>query len=318
MASVAMRHKADVIYASSGPLTIAIPALIAKMMRRIPMVFEVRDLWPDLPIAIGAIRHPLLIRLARRLERIAYHGVAHVVALSPGMKEGVLRRGVAAHKVTVIPNSCDLDLFDVPVEQGLVFRQRLGLTPSQPLITYAGSFGYMNRVEYLVEVALEMRHLDPTVHFLLVGFGAHKQKIEDYARQRGVLNVNLTVMSSVAKEDMPAVLSATTIATSLFLPIQEMWHNSANKFFDALAAGRPIAINYGGWQAQLLEKHQVGIRIADTNPALGAHQLARFLSDVDRLQVARLNARQLARTEFHRDVTADQLEAVLQQAIESQ
>ena len=318
MTLVAMRHKVDVIYATSGPLTIAIPALIAKWVQHIPMVFEVRDLWPDLPIAIGAIKHPWMILLARRLERIAYHGAAHVVALSPGMKAGVLRQGVSADKVTVIPNSCDLDLFDVSVEQGLQFRKRLGLSPSQPLITYAGSFGYMNRVEYLVEVALEMRHLDPTVHFLLVGFGANKQKVEEYARQRGVLDVNLTVMSSVAKEDMPSVLSATTVSTSLFLPIQEMWNNSANKFFDALAAGRPIAINYGGWQADLLEKHQVGIRLADTNPSLGAHQLARFLGDVDGLQAARHNAHQLARTEFHRDVTANQLETVLRQAIELQ
>ncbi len=114
----AIRQKADVVLATSTPLTIAIPGLLARLRHRIPMVFEVRDLWPELPIAVGALKNPLAKTGARWLEWIAYHSSAHIIALSPGMAEGVIRRGIPSNRVTVIPNSCDLDLFDVTPEQG--------------------------------------------------------------------------------------------------------------------------------------------------------------------------------------------------------
>src|SRR5690606_18879084 len=97
-----MRHRADIVYASNAPLTIAIPALWAKLLHRIPMIFEVRDLWPEMPIAMGALRNPILKWLARGLEWIAYHAANHVVALSPGMAEGVRQRGIPADRVSVI------------------------------------------------------------------------------------------------------------------------------------------------------------------------------------------------------------------------
>ncbi|MHA1360538.1 MAG: glycosyltransferase [Candidatus Helarchaeota archaeon] len=88
------KFKADIVFATSTPLTIAIPALVAKFWHRIPIVFEVRDLWPELPIAVGALRHPLSKILARALEWMAYHASAHIVALSPGMAEGIMSRGI--------------------------------------------------------------------------------------------------------------------------------------------------------------------------------------------------------------------------------
>ena len=101
----------DVVFATSTPLTIALPAVAAARKLKRPMVFEVRDLWPLLPIAIGALRSPVTIALARWLERFAYRNADRIVALSPGMAEGVVATGYDPARVHVIPNSCDLDLF---------------------------------------------------------------------------------------------------------------------------------------------------------------------------------------------------------------
>jgi glycosyltransferase involved in cell wall biosynthesis len=307
--------KADVVFATSTPLTIALPGIYAARRQGIPMVFEVRDLWPELPIAVGALRNPVLKWAARLLEWIAYHASAHIVALSPGMAEGVMQRGIPGERVTVIPNSSDVELFDVPPEREDVIRERLGLSPDQPLIVYTGTFGLINGVSYLVELAAAMREIAPEARFLLVGKGAEVPKVTQRARELGVLNHNLWIWGPVPKAEMPDVLAAATVATSVFVPLKPMWNNSANKFFDALAANKPIAINYGGWQADLLQETGAGIVLPPEDVGRSALLLADFVRDTDRLQKVSAAARDLAYTRFSRDILASELEAVLQGAV---
>jgi glycosyltransferase involved in cell wall biosynthesis len=310
-ASMAASIPSDVVFATSTPLTVAIPGIAAKLRRRIPMVFEIRDLWPDLPIAVGALRNPLSKGLARLLEWIAYHASDHIVALSPGMAEGVCRRGIPASRVTVIPNSCDLELFNVPREKGLLIRERLGLAPEQPLVIYAGTFGAINGVEYLVHLAAAMRSAAPDIRFLLVGSGACLKSVEQQARDCGVLNKTLWIWDPLPKEEMPNLFAAATIVTSAFLPFEPMWNNSANKFFDALAAAKPIAINYGGWQADLIRETGAGIVLPPDDANEAARLLADFAKSKRLLQKASAAAHELALTRFARDKLAAELESVL-------
>lgn len=306
----AIASRVDVVFATSTPLTIAIPGITAKLWNRVPMVFEVRDLWPELPIAVGALKNPLAKAAARGLEWLAYHCAAHIVALSPGMAEGITQRGISPDRVSVIPNSCDWDVFDVPSKRGEHIRAKLKLKPSQPLIVYTGTFGLINGVDYLVKVAAVMRKIAPEVHFLLVGDGAKKDAVIAEAQQAGVLEQNLTIQPPLPKTQLVDIFAAATVATSLFVPLKPMWNNSANKFFDALAAGKPIAINYGGWQADLLNDTGAGIVLPPDDPIAAACELASFVQDKARLQAASVAARHLARTRFDRDMMARQLEAI--------
>ncbi|MGC9357532.1 MAG: glycosyltransferase family 4 protein, partial [Anaerolineae bacterium] len=309
---------ADVVFATSTPLTIAVPAMFAKLWHRIPMVFEVRDLWPELPIAVGALRNPLGKLLARGLEWSAYHASAHIVALSSGMAEGVMRRGIPPSRVTVIPNSCDLDLFNVPAENGRWVREKLGLESEQPLIVYTGAFGLINGVGYLVDVAAAMRDIAPDVSFLLVGRGAEVEKVTAQAQELGVLNQNLWIWAPLPKAQVPDLLAAATVATSLFIPLEPMWNNSANKFFDALASGTPLAINYGGWQAELLEKKAAGVVLPPEDLVEAAQRLADFAHDEERLGIAARACRQLALGPFNRDLLYVELERVLRNVVYSE
>lgn len=311
----AMRYPTDVIYATSTPLTIALPGIAGKLRWRVPMVFEVRDLWPELPIAVGALKQPVLRWLAYALEWVAYHAASHVVALSPGMAEGVIKRGIDSARVTVIPNSSDVDKFALPPGSGAPIREKLGLTPDQPLVVYTGTFGLINNVGWLVDVAAALRQRAPDVHFLLIGSGAEWEKVREKARALGVLDVNLSLWEPVPKAHMPLVLSAATVATSLFQPLKPMWNNSANKFFDALAAGKPAAINYGGWQADLLNETGAGIVLPDDDIAQAAQMLDAFVHDAARLASASDAAHHLAYTRFNRDTLAMQLENVLTKVV---
>lgn len=309
------KFKADVVFATSTPLTIAIPALAAKFWHRIPMVFEVRDLWPELPIVVGAFRNPFAKMLARWLEWIAYHASAHVIALSSGMADGVLKRGIPPSRVSVIPNSCDVDLFDVPAKNGQWVRERLGLGPGQPLIVYTGTFGLINRVGYLVDVAATIRVEAPEVRFLLVGRGAEVDKVTAQAERLGVLNNNLWIWPPQPKVKVPDILAAAMVATSVVIPLKALWNNSANKFFDALAAGKPIAINYGGWQANMLKQSHAGIVLPPEDTTEAARLLADFIYNPKRLERARGASRRLAHEKYNRNLLYAKLESMLNEVV---
>ena len=311
----AAKLRPDIVFATSTPLTIALPAIYASRRRHVPMVFEVRDLWPEMPIAVGAIRHPLLIGAAKWLERTAYRNATRVVALSPGMEEGVVSTGYPDERVSTIPNACDLDLFDVGPATGLSFRERFPWLRDRPLVVYVGTLGYVNGVSYLVQVASECRTLHPDVRFLIVGDGKEKPDVERLAREKGVLGVNLHFMDPVPKTDVPMILSAADVATSLFIDLPPMWKNSANKFFDALASGTPVAINYHGWQADLLDESGAGIVLPAGDPAGAARSIVDLLMDRERLSAAANAARDLAVARFSRDLLADRFEQVLLSAV---
>ncbi len=271
------------------------------------MVFEVRDLWPELPIAMGALKSPITKWLATKLEKWAYDNSSYIVGLSPGMCEGVLKTGYPKKRIVCVPNSCDLELFGVSRREGIEFREQRKWLGERPLIVYAGTIGHINDVGYLIDVAKFFLDRGHEARFIIVGEGVNQSKFEEYALDIGVLNKNTFFEAAISKQNMPALLSAATICTSLFIPVKEMWNNSANKFFDALAAGRPVAINYGGWQSEILRKHGAGIEMKPGAPAEGAQALMTFLASSECVEAAGYAAKALAVGEFSRAVLADRL-----------
>lgn len=306
----------DVIFATSTPLTIAIPGVQAKRRLRIPLVFEVRDLWPKVPIAICELRHPVLKTAARLLERYAYRNSECIVALSEGMADGIVSCGYPRKHVTVIPNSSDLSLFSPVRGGGKAFRSKIPDIERKPLITYAGALGTVNGVGYLADIAAGALKIAPELRFAVVGEGKEEELVRQRAKNLGVLGRTFFMFPSVPKSDMPDVFAGSDVALSLVIDLEALWANSANKFFDALAAGKPVAINHGGWQAKVLEKSGAGIRLPANDPMLAARMLADWTTDRAILQKAGIAARQLAEECYDRDKLSNQLESVLLTAIQ--
>ncbi len=313
----ARRHEADVVFATSTPLTIALPGLAARVLASAPLVFEVRDLWPELPIVLGALENPGLRAAARGLEWLAYHGSAQVVALSPGMADGGARRGVDRSRISVIPNGCDVVKFERSPDEVASFRARMfpRLAPNQPLVVYAGTLGRMHDPGWLVDVAKHMQGIDPEIRVALFGKGGLEASIREQARCQGVLDRNLWMCGTLAKTEIPLLLRSASVAMSTMYPVPELEHNSANKFFDALAAGAAVAVNYGGWHADLVRSYGAGLVLRHGDPRDAAQQLRGLVRDAERLQSCRVGAKRLAVERFDRDDLAVQLENVLQRAL---
>jgi glycosyltransferase involved in cell wall biosynthesis len=311
----AARLRADLVFATSTPLTVAVPGVLAARLRRhrVPFVFEVRDLWPEVPIEMGALRNPVLRGVAGALANFAYRNAEEVIALSPGMAAGVTARRPAT-RTTVVPNAADLAMFEVDDAAVKEFRTRHDWLGDRPLIVYTGALGRVNGVEYLVRAAKRMRELDPEIRVLIVGHGLEWEPTKRLAAELGLLDDTVRMWEKVPKAELPVILGAATMSTSFVRPIRALWDNSANKFFDALAAGRPIAVNYGGWQADLLTETGAGLVLDPTDTDDAGERFARFCRDETWLSQSRLAAHKLAVEQFSRDLLFDRFAEVLDRA----
>jgi glycosyltransferase involved in cell wall biosynthesis len=285
----------DVVYATSPPLTIALPALMAATRWQAPLVFEVRDLWPEAPIQMGALRNPLARRLARMLERFVYRHSAHVIALSPGIRAGVLATGVPEERVTLVPNASDLDLFDATARE-----------PGDPFtVAYFGTMGEANDLSAAVEAA----RLLPEVEFVLMGEGKHRAALQRSAPE----NVAFPGAAR-SKEEVAALAARSDACLTLFKDVPVLATNSPNKLFDSFAAGRPAIVNMNGWMRALVEENDAGLYVRAGDARELAAKLEWLRDHPDEAREMGRNARALAEREFDRDRLAERVLELLEEA----
>ena len=280
----------DVIYATSPPLTIAAPALAAVARWRAPLVFEVRDLWPEAPIQMGALSNPRLQRQARSLERQAYRRARRVIALSPGIRDGVIGAGVPAGKVVLVPNASDLDLF------------RPSPPPERFLVSYFGTMGEANDLT----IAIEAARLLPDMPFVLMGDGKRRAELERSAPP----NVEFPGPAS-SKEEVAALAARSGACLTLFRHVPVLATNSPNKLFDTFAAGRPAIVNMDGWMRQLVEDNDAGLFVRDAGDLV--QKLAWLRAHPEEVSRMGRNGRDLAEREFDRDLLAGRVLDVLEE-----
>jgi glycosyltransferase involved in cell wall biosynthesis len=306
----------DVVLATSTPLTIAIPALYASWRKGTPMVFEVRDMWPDVPIALGALKNPLIIGAARLLERSAYRRAKHIVVLAPGMRDDLVAKGVPAAKVTVIPNGCDAELSP---SEGSAARARsfFASTGARKILLYAGTIGKANGCDYLIPLAGELQRRRAGMGIIVMGDGSEKERLITEADRAGVLSRTLFFLDPLPKQELAGWLEEADMHIALMRGPRSYLKDAVNnKFFDAVAAGRPIANNFDGFQSRVAAEADIGLVIDALDHARAASQLVDALRDESWLAGVPERARTLAEGRFSYDHLAPCLERILREAAE--
>ena len=170
---VALSIDADIVYATSTPLTIAIPAIIFSKVKQKPMVFEVRDLWPELPIAVGALKSSLAKYLAFWLEKIAYKNSKRIIALSNGMRDGIINKGYPSNQINVITNLSNINAYEALDSAKNIDIQIKNYIPDplDKLVIYTGAFGHVNDLNYLINIAGELKDSNNKIKFIIAGEG---------------------------------------------------------------------------------------------------------------------------------------------------
>ena len=315
---VTLSIDADIIYATSTPLTIAIPAIIYSKLKSKPMIFEVRDLWPEIPIAVGALKSPFTRFLALYLEKLAYKNSKTIIALSDGMRSGIIKKGYPANKINVITNLSNTRAYeeiDKNKDYGIRIRNYYP-EPLDKLVIYTGAFGHVNDVNYLIKIAGALKNINNKIKFIIAGEGVEQQNIYLTSKELGVLNSSVFIIDPLEKSKIPLLYSKASIVSSLFINLEELWNNSANKFFDGLAAGKPIMINYSGWQRSLLEKYNAGFYVPFDDYLKGAEILNKIINNNELSKNMGHAAKKLANEYFAIDAQYPKFEKTLKSVIE--
>jgi glycosyltransferase involved in cell wall biosynthesis len=242
----------DIVFATSTPLTIGIPAVLISKLLRKKLIFEVRDVWPDVPIQLGYIKNKFVVMILKKLEFWIYKNSKHIIVLSEGMYKNLINKGIPAQKLSVIENMSNLYLYD----RAGNFKWESNLEGSFVCI-HPGTMGHVNGLDFVLDVAKEMIHVDKDVIFLLIGEGNRKEQLITRVKEEGLTNV--LIRDALPKAEIVKVIKHSDVGIMCVdNKYKILEDNSANKFFDFLAAGLPILINYEGWQQKVIEESNCG------------------------------------------------------------
>jgi glycosyltransferase involved in cell wall biosynthesis len=285
---------ADLCYASSTPLTVGFTALKLKRKLGIPFYFEVRDLWPEAPIQMGVIRNYFIERYLYNLESRIYHEAEKIIALSPGIREGILKTA-SAKEVLMIPNMSDCNFLNI-AEKSEALLVKYGIPENNFVIAYTGSLGKANRLEFLINIADAARLNKISISFIIAGEGSEATSLKNQVRQKQLDNIIFT--DHKGKDSIKEILNISDATYTSFdnKPILET--NSPNKFFDSLAAGKLTIVNTKGWLKDLVEKNECGFYADPLDSSDFLRKIKPFIEEKALLKKYQKNARALGEKEF--------------------
>jgi len=303
--------KPDVIWGISTPLTAAWAAAQVARWRRVPWVFEVQDLWPAFPVAMGAVPTALVRQQLYHLEKRLYQSARHILPLSPDMARYVTDLGIPAAKVTTVLNGTDLELAARATPEAVEkLRQVHGLTGKR-VILYAGTFGRANDIPTLVAAAEAMAAEDLNTVWFFLGHGFF-EPLAAAAAARWPGRIRL--VGGQARHEVFAWFALADVSVVSFLGLPVLDTNSPAKLYDSLAVGTPVVVTNVGWTKKLVEQHACGWYVpAGAAPALAA-QLRALLGNPALLAAAGANGRALAAREFDRQQLAARVQELLEAA----
>jgi len=309
---ITLKSDYDVIFATSTPLTAAIPGIIQKIIRRKPFVFEVRDLWPELPIAMGVLKNRFVIFLLTVLEKLSYKLADQVIGLSPGMVEAI-QKSKPSSKVHLLPNGCDLELFKPTKVQDT--KKFWGVSDSDFVCIYTGAHGIANGLDKLLETAKEVKRKGHhNIKFFLVGNGALKPQLVVKAKAEQL--DNCIFLDPISKDELALKLPHCHLGLMVLKNVPAFYYGtSPNKFFDYIASGIPVITNYPGWLANMIAEYKCGVTVPPDDVCLFADEIIRLSEERSSLPQMGSDGRELAEKSFGREAFSQEFVKILENSL---
>jgi len=293
---IAIYRDYDIIFATSTPLTAGIPGIFAKYLKNKKFVFEVRDLWPELPKAMGVIKNPIILKLMDFLETVSYKSADGIIGLAPGIVSGI-RKKVPNKNIVMIPNGCDNNL----IKKKNNFQSR-----NKFIATFTGAHGFANGLNIILDAAKIIQNLnesDIEIHF--IGDGAVKESLQKRAERENI--ENCIFLEPLSKKKLFKYLNDNVSVGLMTLKnIPEFYYGtSPNKFFDYISLGLPVLNNYPGWIADIIRRNNCGLVVDPDNPKAFADALIYLKLKPHLLNEMSANGMALSKKKFDRSILSD-------------
>jgi glycosyltransferase involved in cell wall biosynthesis len=299
----------DVLFVESPPLCTCLPAFLMALLWNRPWILNISDLWPDALAEGGFFQPGPLLSFLYALERWAYRRADYVSAVTEGIQHTLLKKkSLPADKVLFLPNGVDISLFH-PQPADLALRQSLGLA-GKKIILWAGTLGLYQGLDHVLQSA-KMLESQPEIHFLFVGDGSARPRLEKLREELGLDNVSFH--DPVPLEELPRFLSIAEcgLASLTALPL----HDGArpSKLLPVMASGKPVLFVGQGDCARLIQSAGAGVAVTPENPTALAEAVLALFGDPDRMTEFGENGRRFVEENYQwshlvetwlRDITA--------------
>jgi glycosyltransferase involved in cell wall biosynthesis len=243
----------DIIIASSPPLTIGILGLILSKIYKIPWIFDIRDIWPDVAVEAGMVKENGIVhKLSKKLANSLYKQATHITPVTERKLTKIEKGDIHIGKISVVPNGVDFDLINDAKQKD--WRSELGLE-NKFILSYAGLIGIAQGVNVIIETATRLKEKND-IHFLIVGEGVEKQKLQDRAKSLKLNNI--TFLPSQLRESIPSLLTTSDIAL-IPLVSDKLLDAVPSKLLEAWACKLPVILIAGGEAADIVIKAHGGI-----------------------------------------------------------
>jgi glycosyltransferase involved in cell wall biosynthesis len=294
----------DLVIGTSPPIFQAVSAWVVSVLKWKPLLLEIRDLWPEFAVDMGVLRNPVLIWLARRLERFLYSRARHILVNSPAYRDYLINLGIPEAKVSFIANGVDPNMFGTATAakptSAAGIRREYGLE-RKFIVTYAGAMGMANNLEIVLEAATKLDDV-PDVHFLMVGDGKDRPKLETLAAELGVQNVTFT--GSRPKSQMGDILNESDVCLAVLRDIPMFRTTYPNKVFDYMAAAKPVVLAIDGVIRQVIEAANGGVFVPPGNAQAMADAVRKLFANRDTGRSMGQSAREYVIRHFDRNQQA--------------
>jgi glycosyltransferase involved in cell wall biosynthesis len=287
----------DLVLATSTPLTVGFPALMLKLLKGKKFIFEVRDLWPEVPIQMGGLNNKYFKYLAKLFEKIIYKNAIHIVALSPGMADGVLKYE-CEEKVTIIPNMAKIKEF-WPRNKNFDLMIKFCLSKDSFKIIHFGALGEANGAMNIIKGAQFFKN-DSEVEFVFIGGGSKEYELIEYCKENNLDNIHF--LGKFPMEEVSEIVNFCDVSVVSFKDIPILYTNSPNKLFDSLSAGKPIIVNSAGWTKELVENNNCGMYVNPQNAIELFDKINLLRTDSIKYEKMSENSRILAETKYDKDI----------------
>lgn len=306
----------DVILVESPPLFLALPAAIFGAVLRAPLVLHVSDLWPAVPIELGALRTGAVIEAARLFERAAYAASRRLIVVTERWRDQLVQQGVPASKIDLVTNGVDAAFLDpaAAVSERTAVRAELGLADDAILVASIGTVSYVYGYDTILAAADRLRNL-PSIRFSIVGDGSQKQAVSEMVAARGLRNV--TLLPAQPHPRIRALLAAADLSVGALLSLPVTRGQLPVRVLEAMAMARPIAFSGEGVASRLVEESGAGVAIPPNDPDALAEAIRTLAADPDRRVRLGEAGRRTVLDRFNRATVAAAIEASLLRAIGS-
>lgn len=289
------RH--EVIISSSPPLFIGIVGVVGKFFKRMPLIFETRDIWPQSAIDLGILKNKLLIKLSYKFENWIYNYCDRNIVLTPAFKDYLVNdKNINEDKIGIVTNGADLEVF-YPLKSDFVLRKKEEKYGNKFVIMYFGSHSTANKLDLLLNVA-ETFNQNEDVLFVFIGSGKEKENLKRISIQKKLKNVLFE--DSLPREKLNILANLADLCVTILPNIDVFKTVYPSKVFDYLALGKPILIGFDGISRKLIETNKVGIYANVENVEEFKNAILYMKSNPEVMMRMSINSRKLAEGEFDR------------------